>query len=69
MYGVKYIYLFLSSFKSLFTFKYEVNEQGGFVINDTSKKSYMQESIFSISLSLPWLIIQAKGVVSRLVAP
>lgn len=50
-----------SSFKSPLTFKYEVNEQGGFVINDTGKKSHA-----SVPLQL---IIQAKRVVSRLVAP
>lgn len=46
----------------LFTFKYEVNEQGDFVINDTGKKSCAHSP-------LPGLIIQAKGVVSRLVSP
>lgn len=47
---------------SLFTFKYEVNEQGDFVINDTGKKSCAHSP-------LPGLIIQTKGVVSRLVSP
>lgn len=46
----------------LFRFKYEVNEQGDFVINDTGKKSCAHSP-------LPGLIIQTKGVVSRLVSP
>lgn len=51
-----------SFYALLFTFKYEVNEQGDFVINDTGKKSCAHSP-------LPGLIIQAKGVVSRLVSP
>ena len=47
-----------SLIQTLFRFKFEVDEQGGFVINDAGKKSHA-----------PWLIIQAEGVVSRLLAP
>lgn len=63
---VRSVYLSILPFflllSPLFTFKYEVNEQGDFVINDTGKKSCAHSP-------LPGLIIQTKGVVSRLVSP